>query len=430
MSEPIPSALQFSANYFRYSAPITGLLMRISQALGVIESARILPAVADELRSSARVGTVHYSNLIEGNMLPMLAAEQAIRGELPPDTRAKIELVNYVAALNLIDVRLDEGKLELTPSFLKELHGVAMKGLGREESEHFKPHHEGEWRDGIAVVFDHFTQKSVYVAPPKEEVPLRMESMLDWLNNKLASGEEPPFVLAGVIHYGITDIHPFADGNGRAARLFQAAILMANHVLPGRMFSFERYYADDKQAYYDALRSVRRNTFNMEVWLQYYLQGLAEEYERVAATIDDLSQFGAGHMTRHLRLTPSQQDGLTKLRIGGQRAFTTSEYRVAAAVSVKAARADLSTLVNEKILQIKKVGSETQYTFSGPAGIVKAGRPPKWTDWRIEQGLRELIQEHGSWPASDVFKAAGKYDLYQAASRRGGIKRWRNRLGA
>jgi hypothetical protein len=43
------------------------------------------------------------------------------------------------------------------------------------------------------------------------------------------------------------------------------------------MFSFEGYYAGDRDAYYNALRSVRLNTFNQETWLAYFLRGLAEE---------------------------------------------------------------------------------------------------------------------------------------------------------
>ena len=100
----------FSANYRRYTPQATDLLMRISAALGTIGGARILPAVADQLRASAKAGTVHYSNLIEGNQLPFVEAERAARGELAPDTRAKIELVNYVAALDLIDERLADGR--------------------------------------------------------------------------------------------------------------------------------------------------------------------------------------------------------------------------------------------------------------------------------------------------------------------------------
>lgn len=146
----ITSVTSFSANYKRFTPEVTDLLMRIPNALGSIRGARVLPAVADQLRASARAGTVHYSNLIEGNELPFVEAERAARGELPADTKAKIELVDYVAALDLIDDRLASGGIEMTSEFLKELHGVTTKGLGRPESRHFKPHHEGEWRDGSA----------------------------------------------------------------------------------------------------------------------------------------------------------------------------------------------------------------------------------------------------------------------------------------
>ena len=172
-----------------------------------------------------------------------------------------------------------------------------------------------------------------------------------------------------VLHYGITDVHPFADGNGRAARLFQTAMLMKADVLPGRMFSFERYYADDRDAYYGALRSVRRLTFNMEVWLEYFLRGLAEEYERVAETVGDLS-----------------------------------------------------SLV-----------SATRYLFSAAvrpaASGERRGRPAKWNDTLIERELRSFLSGRTSWPSPAEFRGAGRGDLYAAASRPGGIARWRRIFG-
>src|SRR5215213_3798825 len=172
MAEPmkIPSHLRFTANY-GHSAETSVALVRIATALGVIKGARVLPAVADQLRASARVGTVHYSNLIEGNELPAIEAERASRGQLPPDSRAKIELVNYVAALDLIDERLEAGEMALGTEFLKELHGTAMRGLGREDDPHFKPHHEGEWRDGVAVVVNRLTREVMHEGPSHDEVP-------------------------------------------------------------------------------------------------------------------------------------------------------------------------------------------------------------------------------------------------------------------
>jgi Fic family protein len=397
----------------------------------MIRGARVLPAVADQLRASARVGTVHYSNLIEGNELPLIEAERATRGQLAPDTRAKIELVNYVSALDLIDRCVTEGSLEMTPEFLKELHKATTDGLGRAEDPHFKPHHEGEWRDGKAFVVDRITQQVMHEGPPHTEVEPRMRGMFVWLDSMLRRQREPSFVLAGVMHHGITDIHPFADGNGRVARLFQTALLMHADVLPDRMFSFERYYAEDRSAYYRALRSVRERTLNMEVWLHYLLAGLAEEYERVAVTVEDLSELTAGG-SAPLQLTTSQQRALSRLRIEGRREFKRTEYERAAGVGRTTAITDLQALVSHGVLKVRGRGPSTRYTLPGP--VLRAqphgpGRPRLWTDALIERELRAYLDDRAEWPTPAEFRAAGRGGLYSAASRSGGIAHWRRMLG-
>jgi Fic family protein len=97
------------------------------------------------------VGTIHYSTLIEGNRLGILEAARAARGELDRTTKAEIELVNYVDALNELDRRLEADGLAFDEDLFKAIHYEATKGLGTEEGP-FKPHHEGEWRDGEAGV--------------------------------------------------------------------------------------------------------------------------------------------------------------------------------------------------------------------------------------------------------------------------------------
>jgi Fic family protein len=429
----IPTALRFSASY-RHSVDISAALVRIATALGAIRGAQVLPAVADQLRANARVGTVHFSNLIEGNELPIVEAERATRGQLSPDSAAKIELVNYVDALDLIDSRLDDGGLDLTTEFLKELHATTTRGLGREDDPHFEPRHEGEWRDGTAVVIDRLTRRVMHEGPPPKEVPGRMLSMFDWLRRKQEDGKESPFILAGVLHYGITDVHPFADGNGRIARLFQAALLMEADVLPGRMFSFERFYAEDRNAYYGALRSVREQTFNMEPWLRYFLRGLAEEYERVAAAVADLSSMTAGGGTAPLILSAGQERGLGALRIHGRREFTRREYEEAAEVGRSTAGNDLRQLIQHGILVPRGRGRATRYSFTGTSGSTasgrsRRGRAAEWTETRIEQELRAYLSDRSAWPSIGEFRTDGKGALYAAASRNGGIGRWRRFFG-
>jgi Fic family protein len=260
-----------------------------------------------------------------------------------------------------------------------------------------------------------------------------MAGMFEWLERRLTNDAQPPFVLAGVMHYGITDVHPFADGNGRAARLFQAALLMKTDALPGRMFSFERHYAADRNAYYEALRSVRLRTFNMERWLEYFLRGLAEEYERVAETVADLSTLVMGGVDGPLDLASSQQAALSALRIQGRREFTRREYERAARVGRSTANTELRQLVQHRVLETRGSGPATRYVFSAaatarPAGK-RRGRPVVWNDTLIERELRTFLGDRDSWPSPKEFQDAGRGDLYGAASRSGGIARWRRMLG-
>jgi hypothetical protein len=202
-------------------------------------------------------------------------------------------------------------------------------------------------------------------------------------------------------------------------------------VLPGRMFSFERYYAEDRPAYYAALRSVRANTFNMEAWLEYFLKGLAEEYERVAAAVLDLSSLAPGGGVP-LRLRPSQQQALTQLRIQGRREFTRREYEEAARVGRSSAGEDLAALVSHGILAIRGAGPSTRYVFptaGASPGAGRRGRPAKWTDIAIERELRVFLAAKSEWPPAAEFRAAGKGALYQAMARAGGVARWRRMLG-
>jgi hypothetical protein len=57
------------------------------------------------------------------------------------------------------------------------------------------------------------------------------------------------------------------------------------------------------------------------------------------------------------------------------------------------------------------------------------GRPAIWTEAKIERALREFVAGRAAWPSSREFAAAGRSDLYAAASRNGGIGRWRRAVG-
>ena len=61
------------------------------------------------------------------------------------------------------------------------------------------------------------------MAPPARIVPQLMNDLFAWM--KEARKDVHPLILSSVFHYEFVFIHPFADGNGRMARLWHTAIL-------------------------------------------------------------------------------------------------------------------------------------------------------------------------------------------------------------
>lgn len=52
-----------------------------------------------------------------------------------------------------------------------------------------------------------------------------------------------------------------------------------------------------------------------------------------------------------------------------------------------------------------------------------------WNHTQIEREMRAFLERQTEWPGCAAFIAAGRRDLYAAASRGGGIARWRQMLG-
>ena len=171
----------------------------------------------------------------------------------------------------------------------------------------------------------------------------------------------------------------------------------------------------------------------MEFWLDYFLKGLAEEYERVAAAVVDLSALMPGGGGAPLRLTAGQERGLTALRIQGRREFNRREYEQAAGVKRSTAGEDLRALVRHGVLATRGAGPHVRYVFSGSVAATarpsRPGRPTKWTDAVIERELRAFLDGKSEWPAPGEFRAAGKGPLYAAATKAGGVPRWRRVVG-
>ncbi len=70
-----------------------------------------------------------------------------------------------------------------------------------------------------------FVKGATVTFPLPQNVPYQMDEFIQWLETQQ---EEHPVRVAADAHFKLVTIHPFVDGNGRAARLLMNLILLIN----------------------------------------------------------------------------------------------------------------------------------------------------------------------------------------------------------
>ena len=161
------------------------------------------------LRRNNRIRSIHSSLAIEANSLSFDQVKDIIDGKKVIGPQDEIQDVkNAYEAYKLIkDVN------QYSIKDLKRVHGV-MTYLTLDES--------GEFRRGNEGVFDE-NGNCIHVCPSPEQVNELMKKLFKWMEDN--NGIIHPLILSSVFHYEFVFIHPFKDGNGRTARLWQNIIL-------------------------------------------------------------------------------------------------------------------------------------------------------------------------------------------------------------
>ena len=228
-----------------YAPPFTitnamlNLVARIAEKTGRITGYRSFET-RPYLRRNNRIRSIHSSLAIEANSLSLDEVKAVIDGRIVVEPEKEIqEVKNAYQAYDLLG-RFDPFSLK----DLQRLHGV-MTYLTVQESGVFRSHNEG--------VFN--ADRCVFMAPPPQLVPEQMEALFAWL--RAAKEMVHPLIVSSVFHYEFVFIHPFSDGNGRMARLWQTALLSAwNPVF--QYLPLESRIHEFQDGYYEAIAACHR----------------------------------------------------------------------------------------------------------------------------------------------------------------------------
>ena len=188
-----------------------------------------------ELRRKTRIMSIHSSLAIENNQLSLFQVEDVINGKVVIGEQRDIqEVKNAYNAYEELD--------NINPYSIKDLKKIQgiMTFLIENDAGEFRNHGEG--------VFD--GDKCIFMAPPENMVPILMENLFTWM--KKAKNTVNPLILSSIFHYEFVFIHPFSDGNGRTARLWQTAIL-SNWKELFKYLPIESIIKENQEEYYKAI---------------------------------------------------------------------------------------------------------------------------------------------------------------------------------
>lgn len=173
----------------------------------------------------------YNSNAIEGNRLSLRDTHLILQENIIPQDATTYEYNEVLNTKNCMKF-VKEYKGDFNETFVLKIHELL--------TENTKITLVGRYRNHDVIITG-----SPHKPPSHFEVPDLMVKLFIWYNNN--KNNFHPIELACLVHSKFTRIHPFADGNGRTARIISNFILQKNN--------YPMFFIDvkDRRKYYEAL---------------------------------------------------------------------------------------------------------------------------------------------------------------------------------
>ncbi|MFN0133628.1 MAG: Fic family protein [Phycisphaerales bacterium] len=218
---------------------------------------RILPNSIEALR----VELTYHSNAIEGSTLSLRETQLVVEGLSPPAGKAMRELYearNHDLALHMIEdwARVRPPAAPITDRDLLDIHARVLTDIDARAA--------GRLRDGRVLI-----RGTRYIPPGPQTFDALLPALLALANDADAHSA----LLAAEFHYNLVAVHPFADVNGRTARIAMNFLLLRRGY-PHAIIPVER-----RAEYLAALESA--NAGRCEPFARFIAQCIADTLERL-----------------------------------------------------------------------------------------------------------------------------------------------------
>ena len=245
---------------FKINNNMLSLVSDIMEKIGKLNSLNL--DKNPRLRKQNRINSIHSSLAIENNKLSYDQVMDVINDKVVIGPQKEIQEVKNAYNAYQMLTKVDPYSIE----DLKKVHGV-MTFLTIEES--------GEFRKGPEGVFD--GEKCIFICPPADRVTELMNNLFNWMKE---NNDIHPLILSSIFHYEFVFIHPFSDGNGRIARLWQNIILY-NWKNIFEYLPIESRIYKYQEEYYEAIAKCHVNG-DSNVFIEFMLKMISESLDEVS----------------------------------------------------------------------------------------------------------------------------------------------------
>jgi Fic family protein len=214
---------------------------------------------------------------IEGNTLSEEEVLKLLDGRLKlPPSREYLgkEVDNIVRACNATLAQIKRGHSpSLDAENVQRLNRLVLDGLVLDEA--VKP---GELREHNVTV-------GRYRGAPPEDCGYLLARLCEWLNKPDFAPLGADMQIASAIlkavlaHLYLAWIHPFADGNGRTARMVEFEILIAAGVPAVSAHLLSNHYNATRTEYYRQLDAAGKSGGDVVPFIVYAVQGLRDSFK-------------------------------------------------------------------------------------------------------------------------------------------------------
>lgn len=283
------------------------------------------------------------SSQMEGASTTRKVAKEMLRKQQKPKDASQQMILNNYRTIRFLSEKKDS---PLSKELLLEIHRkISEKTLDN-------PEDVGNFRTtNDIVVSNKLTGEVAHYPPDCDEIELIIEQLCDFANNDKTFVH--PIIKAIIIHFMISFLHPFVDGNGRTARsLFYWYMLKKGYWLT-EFLSISRIIYSTKSKYEKVFLYTEQDDYNLGYFINYNLVVLNKAYKELKAYLDRKSKEHSA-LFEFKNVTGINERQAKILKIATKKPeniFICKDLETELGVSVKTIRADLEGLVKKDLLK-------------------------------------------------------------------------------